>query len=255
MSRFEQWLSYHYRENLFAWLQLSDPLNPSLEVSVGESALEGAIAGAEGRGYGARVVALDEALGELIERLEMRGLLERTVIAIVGTRGVVPGSGRRDVSEPWTQVPVLLYGAGLDLQREVSAQVRLHDLYPTLLAAVGLVRPPRGDAVSLVPLIQNQDITPLQSLTVGGPRPDGLCSVALRTEKWKYVRQAGGGQSLYDLRRDPRELHDISETDASTFEAAAGQVTDTLGPAVPSAVLPRVTPGRAARLRALETLR
>jgi len=255
IDRFEHWLSYHYRENLFVWLQLSDPLNPSLQPGVEEAAVADAIAGAQGRAYGERVVALDELLGGLMTRLEARGLLDRTAVAIVGTRGVVPGAGRTDVSEPWTQVPVLLYGAGLDLEREVNTQVRLHDLYPTLLAAVGLLRPPRGDAASLVPLIEGKSITALKSLTVSSPRPDGRCSVALRTQDWKYHRQASGGQSFYDLRRDPRELHDLSETRAAEFEAAAREVTGTLGSSAPVAVVPPGDPGRAARLRALGALR
>ena len=255
IERFEKWLSYHYRENLFVWLQLSDAVNPTLSEDSAEPDLADAIAGKAGRSYGARIVALDEELGELLSRLERQGMMNRTVVAVVGSRGVVPGSTRPDVSEPWIQVPVILYGPGLELGIEISAQVRLHDLYPTLLAAVGLHRRPGGDAVSLVPLLQGQAITPLQALSISAPRADGLCAVSLRNKDHKFVRQAGGGQALYDLRRDPRELHDVSDDRAAAFEAAASHVTQTLGRAVPEAAIRRSGPGRGPRLRALSTLR
>jgi arylsulfatase A-like enzyme len=255
IEHFEKWLSYHYRENIFVWLQLSDPSNPTLQPKVEDSDLDNAISGAAGRSYGARVMALDEQLGELMKRLDSRGLMNRTVVAIAGSRGLVPGSTRPDVSEPWLQVPVILYGPGLELGIEVAPQVRLHDLYPTLLAAVGLHRQPRGDAASLVPLLRGQSITPLQALSVSAPRADGSCSVSLRSENRKFVRQAGGSQAFYDLRKDPRELHDLSEDRVTEFEGAASQVTRTLGRAVPEAVLPRTDPGRGPRLRALSTLR
>lgn len=255
IEHFENWLSYHYRENLFVWLQLSDPSNPRLETKIDDRDLGNAISGAAGRSYGARVIALDEQLGELMKRLDNRGMMNRTVVAVVGSRGLVPGSARPDVSEPWLQVPVILYGPGLELGIEIAPQVRLHDLYPTLLAAVGLHRQPRGDAASLVPLLRGQSITPLQALSVSAPRADGLCSVSLRSENRKFVRQAGGSQALYDLRKDPRELHDLSEERVTEFEGAASQVTRTLGRAIPEAVVPRMDPGRGPRLRALSTLR
>ena len=255
IARFEQWLRYHYRENLFIWLQISDPVNPTLQAEVSENDLSNAISGEAGRSYGARVVEMDRQLGDLLTRLESQGMMNRTVVAVVGSRGVVPGSTRPDVSEPWTQVPVILYGPGLELGVEVSSQVRLHDLYPTLLGAVGLHRRPRGDAASLIPLLRGQSITPLQALSISAPRADGLCAVSLRSENRKFVRQAGGGQALYDLRRDPRELHDLSEERTTEFEAAASQVTRTLGRPVPQAVIPRSDPGRGPRLRALSMLR
>ncbi len=255
IERFEQWLRYHYRENLFVWLQLSDPVNPTLQVEVADKDLTDAISGEAGRSYGARVMDLDRQLGDLLTRLESQGMMNRTVVAVVGSRGVVPGSTRPNVSEPWTQVPVVLYGPGLELGVEVPSQVRLHDLFPTLLGAVGLHRRPRGDAASLIPLVRGQSITPLQALSIGAPRADGLCAVSLRSENRKFVRQAGGGQALYDLRRDPRELHDLSEKRVIEFEAAASQVTRTLGRPVPKAVLPRSDPGRGPRLRALSMLR
>jgi len=251
IERFEHWLAFHYRENLFAWLHLSDPLNPALQTSVDDSDLAGGIPGEQGREYGARVVAMDAVLGELVKSLETWGMLDRTVLAVVATRGVVPGSSRSDVSEPWTQVPVVLYGAGLDLQRQVDTQVRLHDFYPTLLTVVGLLRPPRGDAVSLVPLIQGKAMTPLQSLSLSSPRRDGKCALSLRSEDWKYVRPVGGGQSFYDLRKDPRELHDLSDRGLPQFEQFSKLVADTLGEGVPRAVVPSSDPGRAARLRSL----
>jgi arylsulfatase A-like enzyme len=257
LINFERWLAWHYRENFFAWVHLSDPRMPHLLAEGQEEHLLDPIPGEAGRAYGARVAQLDEVLGELFKALEKDGLFERTIVAVVGTRGFVPGGSRPTVSEAWTQVPVLLYGPGLDSGASLPHQVRLEDLAPTLLSAAGLRRARMGQGVSLVSTMAGEGgLDSLEALIVGPPRPkDGRVEVALRGQDWKYHRDPRNTDALYDLRADPQELHDVKKTNAERAQASKKSLDAVLGQRTPQVIVPALDPGREAELRGLKAAR
>lgn len=251
LLRFEYWLAWHYRENFFAWVHLADPRMPFLLAEVGTDDLIDPLPGDAGRSHATRVVQLDLILSELFEALEDDGILERTLVIIVGTRGLVPG-GKATVDESWTHVPLLMYGAGLEGGAKVDEQVRLIDLPATILSASGFRRSKMGDGVSLVPMLEGARGDGLHAIAVSPPRADGRCAIALRTPQWKYRRDEKGAHAWYVLPDDPKELRDRSEDFAEEVETASALLTDLLGRDVPTAVVPPADPGRAAELRALK---
>lgn len=254
LLRFEYWLAYHYRENFFAWVHLSDPRIPFLGAENSTTDLVDPLPGDAGRAHGTRVAQLDEILGELFKALEEDGLLDWTLIVVAGSRGYVPG-GRPTVDDPWLQVPVLMYGPGLEGGAVIEDQVALHDLAPTLVSAAGFRRARMGDGRSLVPLLEGRELEAKPVISVAPPRADGRCAVSLRTPRWKYTRDPGGRQAWYDLEADPRELEDLSEQHADQAGEVAAELSELLGREVPLAVVPELGPVRAARLRTLETVR
>ncbi len=255
LSRLTQWLAYHYRESFFVWVHLSDPrmvhyTPPGVDIE----RLVDPIPGPEGRAYGVRVSHLDSMLGELFESLEDDGLLGRTLVAVVGTRGAVPGSKGPGVSEPWSQVPAILYGPTLSGARDVDRQARLMDLAPTLMSVGGLMRHRFGDGHSFVPHLRGKPMETLQALIVGPPRgAAGRSPIALRTPEWKYVREPRGGAALYLLPDDPRELYDKSDERADLVQGTAAQLTRIFGSFVPRTQAAPPDLVRAPALRAVES--
>ena len=257
LIRFERWLAWHYRENFFAWVHISDPRMPHLVAEGQEAHLLDPIPGEAGRAYGARVAQLDEVLGELFKALEEDGLFERTLVAVVGTRGYLPGGSRPTVGEAWSQVPILLFGPGVDGGVALPHQVRLEDVAPTLLSAAGLRRARLGQGVSLVSTMAGEgSLDALEALIVGPPRPqDGRIEVALRSARWKYHRDPRNTDALYDLGRDPQELHDVKEANVERAAATRRSLDKVLGGSVPQVALPVLDPGRRAELRGLNAAR
>ncbi len=257
LIRFERWLAWHYRENFFAWVHLSDPRMPNLLAEGQEEHLLDPIPGEAGRAYGARVAQLDEVLGELFKALETDGLFERTLVAVVGTRGFLPGGSRPTVGEAWSQVPIFVFGPGLEGGVALPHQVRLEDMAPTLLSAAGLRRARLGQGVSLVSTMAGEStLKSLEALIVGPPRPqDGKAEVALRAGDWKFHRDPRNTDALYDLRRDPQELHDVKETNADRARATSTSLDSVLGGHVPTIPAPPLDPGRRAELRGLNAAR
>ena len=257
MIRFERWLAWHYRENFFVWLHISDPRMPHLLAEGQEANLLDPIPGEAGRAYGARVAQLDEVLGELFKALEADGLFERTLVAVVGTRGLLPGGSRPTVGEAWSQVPIFMFGPGVEHGVALPHQVRLEDMAPTLLSAAGLRRARLGQGVSLVSTMAGEgSLDALEALIVGPPRSqDGRIEVALRTRDWKFHRDPRNTDALYDLRRDPQELHDVKDTNVERAQAARESLDAGLGGRTPQVPLPVLDPGRRAELWGLNAAR
>ncbi len=209
--------------------------------------------------YDGAVRSLDGITGEILDLLRAEGLLDGAVVAVCGDHGENLGehgdlNHLASVRDPVLHVPLVLRWPGrLDGGRVVEEQVRLQDLYPTLLGAAGLAVPPNGgrDAVSLLE-------TPLRSRTVVaeyGPAAGLVAKVARvfpglppstfvryhlaflavreppdRPGARKYVSASRIGEDgepvlvreeLFDVAADPGELRDLLGPGAPPGERAA----------------------------------
>jgi len=94
----------------------------------------------------------------------------------------------------------------------VDAQVRVIDLFPTLLEALGLAVPPGTEGESLRQVAAGEP-RPAYSETFYEHHPqraeEGRELASLRLDGWKLVARPGR-EELYDLRRDPDELRDVA---------------------------------------------
>jgi arylsulfatase A-like enzyme/tetratricopeptide (TPR) repeat protein len=174
--------------------------------------------------YRAEVALTDRELGRLLDRLGDAGLLEETVILIVGDHGESLGEHKESthsffVYDATQLVPCLLIpppswsGPAL-AGTKVADQVRLRDLPATIANLLGW---PRGDwdalgSASLLPLMTGgaapaappvayvESLVP--ALEYGWSDLRGV-----RTAHWKYIRAPQ--PELYDLTRDPAETDNV----------------------------------------------
>lgn len=108
--------------------------------------------------YDSNIAYVDELLTPLLERLTRPPFAGRTLVAVVSDHGESLGeegrAGHNFLTLDNLLVPMLVAmpdGAGRG--REIASQVRLHDLYPTLLEAAGVPVPEGIHARSLAPLV------------------------------------------------------------------------------------------------------
>lgn len=127
-----------------------------------------------------------------------------------------------DVWEDIIRVPLLMHHRRLISPRRLTHQTRQIDVMPTLLDVLDLPRPAGIDGVSVLRARRGDAETSDQSVseadafieacgeTIVDPRD---WRRGVRTARWKYIETAGGTQpeQLYDLRRDPRERHNIAD--------------------------------------------
>jgi arylsulfatase A-like enzyme len=175
----------------------------------------------------AGVVDNDENLGRVVDLLERSGRLDDTAVFVTSDHGFFLGEWRmydkRFMHEPSIRVPLIVRYPSLIKAGAVSEQIALNvDIAPTLLELAGAHLPSTLHGRSLVPLLKNE---PPQDW-----RKDWLYEYfeypqwehvrphrGVRTERYKlihYYKLAAFPDEpeefeLYDLTRDPGELHNL----------------------------------------------
>jgi arylsulfatase A-like enzyme len=177
------------------------------------------------------LLAVDEAVAEVVAALEATGELDNTYLFLTSDNGYLQGehrvaSGKMLPYDPSTRVPLLIRGPGLPEGEVSDALVGNVDLAPTILEIAGGWSTKPLDGRSLLQLAGEPWRSPPRALLheTGGRRfvrardqdAAGVPEVrdirnyrAIRTERWLYVEYRGGSRELYDLARDPHQLRSL----------------------------------------------
>ncbi len=112
--------------------------------------------------YMGEIAFADSQIGRLLDALDVRQLMERTIVIVAGDHGESLGDhGEQDhgvfVYESVLRVPLIIRAPAVS-PRRVGAVVRLIDVMPTVLDLLGIPAP-RADGVSLVELLTGQRST------------------------------------------------------------------------------------------------
>jgi N-acetylglucosamine-6-sulfatase len=178
------------------------------------------------------LLAVDEAVAAIVREVKRQGELANTYIIFTSDNGYMQGEHRVPLGkmlpyEPSTQVPLLVRGPGLPKGRRSKALVGNVDVTPTILDATGARARLRQDGRSILPFARDtrlRSLRPLLHETGGngaagrGRKEEGAKGLqprvpawrAVRTTRWLFVDYEGGQRELYDLKRDPEELHSLS---------------------------------------------
>ena len=169
------------------------------------------------------LAAVDEGLGRMLAALEKQGVLDQTVVMVIGDNGYFYGEHglseeRRLAYEESIRLPLLLrYPALVQAGAEPVAMALTTDLAPTILDLAGAPPLPGIDGRSLRPLFRATPADWRKSFLIEYttdtvfPRVLKMGYDAVRTERYKYIRyrELSGMNELYDLREDPYELSNL----------------------------------------------
>lgn len=159
------------------------------------------------RHYYAKISTVDEKIGEVLNALEERGILQNSVVAFCSDHGDMLGDHRLPYKwlmyEPVVHVPLILWDArGGEAPRFVDRLVSLMDIGPTLLDAAGITAPPHLEGSSLMGWTRGEE----------GFSRDFVCAednylTMIREKRFKLISYTGADHGeLYDLENDPNEL-------------------------------------------------
>ncbi len=182
------------------------------------------------------LVSVDRGIGTILDIVEARGELDRTVFVITSDNGYMWGEhgawGKNKAYEESLRVPMLAVVPGVPARREDKLVSAVLDLGPTLFDIAGVDAP--SDGRSLLPLIHDPDHPWRTALFfekyVSASYPNAQWG-ALRRRDWKYVHYWTGEEELYDLASDPYENENLAgdPAHAATQEAVAAEVAGRLG--------------------------
>lgn len=170
--------------------------------------------------YYAHITQTDDAIGKLLAALEESGEAENTLVIYTTDHGDMCGShGMFDkhcvMYDDIVRVPMIIRWPGVvQAGSNCDAMVcNLLDLVPTLLEAAGLPLPEVNlHGRSLMPLLQGitPEDWPEQVVSTYNGQQFGLyIQRMLRTKDWKYIWNPTDVDELYDLQKDPEELHNV----------------------------------------------
>jgi len=195
--------------------------------------------------YKAELFYLDACIERLYKRLDQEGILDDTVIVVVGDHGENIGEhGLMDhqycLYNTLLHVPcVIRYPNAFTPGTHMKGLVELRDLFPTLLDLAGqsipdhpgvsrnsLVRPTERSVQREYAIAEYLSPQPsIESLRrkVNGDLPESVEEFdralrAIQTQNWKYIEGSDGEKDLYDLSRDPEETENLVEENPSTVK-------------------------------------
>lgn len=205
------WLRQPSTARRFAWIHLYDPHDPYEPPEPYASRYAD-------RPYDGEVAWSDELVGRLDAALGEAGIRDDTLFIVTSDHGEGLDEHGEAVHgffvyETTLRVPLLARGPGIAPGTQLNVVARTIDVLPTMLELLGLgSRTPPMSGRSLVPAMRGaavdeepsfaESLTPLVHYGWSDLR-------ALRLGAWKYI--LAPRPELYDLERDPGELHNLVE--------------------------------------------
>ncbi len=153
--------------------------------------------------------SVDEGVGSILDALDVHGELDETLVIYTSDNGLFFGEhriaqGKKRVYEEAIRVPLMIRGPGFERGLVVRDMVVNADLAPTILELTGARPGLTMDGQSLLPLLSNPQGLSGRELLIESNR-----FMAIRTWRYVYAENADGTVELYDLIRDPYQLHNF----------------------------------------------
>jgi arylsulfatase A-like enzyme len=183
--------------------------------------------------YDAKLRRTDKTIGWLIDQLRSSGLLEKTIVVVTSDHGESFGENGYLQHGPKVDEPVLLVPLIIRLPSrhaasrpgtKIEGQVRITDIFPTVLDAAGVSIPANLDGISLIPAIRGELLPETWAYAETGKDFVGASPEVfvegvkgkqrmIRYAGWKLVyvpKPEMSEYQLFDLRSDRQEKADVA---------------------------------------------
>jgi arylsulfatase A-like enzyme len=171
------------------------------------------------------LMAVDEMIDVVVQRLDEHGALANTYILFLSDNGYFLGEHRQPHGKdaPYdaaSRVPLIARGPGIAEGSSVEKIALNIDVFPTIAELAGISAPPFVDGRSLVPVMTGGDRRWRDVALIEGfgketeSNEGGETSTppfrALRSEEILYAEYDTGERELYNLRKDPHQIANIA---------------------------------------------
>ncbi|HZO86284.1 MAG TPA: sulfatase, partial [Verrucomicrobiae bacterium] len=163
------------------------------------------------QGYLAAISFLDAQVGRVVDALEKSSHASNTIICFFGDHGWHLGEKEHwrkfALWEEATRAPFIWVAPGVTRPGErCERTVDFMSIYPTLCELAGLPIPRHVEGISISNLLSK----PNAKWTKPALTTHGFANHAVRSERWRFIRYADGGEELYDHRHDPYEWTNVA---------------------------------------------
>jgi arylsulfatase A-like enzyme len=164
------------------------------------------------QGYYAMVSEVDHHVGRILDYMAELGLSENTIVVFTSDHGEWLGEHLRygkgyPGHDCVTRVPLIVRWPGglAHPGRTAHDLIEAVDLAPTLLECAGIPAPYPIQGRSFLGLLENRNYTKRASALT---EMNGWKTI--RTDRFRYIVEVDGRESLYDLEIDPSAYNDVS---------------------------------------------
>ncbi len=158
------------------------------------------------QGYLAAIAYTDMNIGRLLDALDASPHKDNTIIVLWGDHGWHLGEKQHwrkfALWEEATRAPLIWVAPGITTPNALCDRpVDFMSIYPTLTDLCGLTTPKHVEGKSIRPLLKD----PASAWDQPALTTYLFNNHAVRSEGWRYIRYADGGEELYDHATDPLE--------------------------------------------------
>lgn len=180
--------------------------------------------------YAAMVESMDAAVGRVMERVRAHNLDRDTVVFFLSDNGGVPGIAsnapfrghKGSLWEGGIRTPLAARMPGsFPAGKTHPAPCAGMDLFPTAVELAGAALPAghRLDGVSLLGACRGGDGPQRETLFFHYQAPKQGPQRAMLRGGWKYRRETGGEDRLYQLAQDQSEARDVAASDPKRLDS------------------------------------
>jgi arylsulfatase A-like enzyme len=167
--------------------------------------------------YDGEIVDVDALIGQVMDELEQKGLLDRTVVIFTADHGEEfmdhgDFTHGHTLYDELVRVPLIVSGLAVGAPgRTVETQVSLLDLVPTVCDIAGAPIPEEVEGRSLVPLLRGEEMEELPAFSEV-LHTTIFQKKSIRHDGYKLIYDIESeAVELYDVRDDPGEQVDLAE--------------------------------------------
>jgi N-acetylglucosamine-6-sulfatase len=159
--------------------------------------------------------SVDEAVRDTVRALHQVGELDNTLILFTSDNGYLLGEhrwqGKQVPYEPALQIPLLIRGPGIP-EGQVRTETRtLVDIVPTIVEAARARATVRMDGRPLTDTLHREDARGYGTVLIqAGHESLPWEYRGVRTRRHTYVEYHDGFTELYDRRRDPHQMRNLT---------------------------------------------
>ena len=161
--------------------------------------------------YLAAISYLDAQVGRVLDAFDKSAHATNTIICFFGDHGWHLGEKHHwrkfALWEEATRAPLIWVAPGVTKPGgRCDRTVDFMSIYPTLCDLAGIPTPKHVEGVSFRSLLAD----PKSAWTMPALTTHGLNNHSVRTEQWRYIRYADGGEELYEEWNDPFEWTNLA---------------------------------------------
>ena len=177
------------------------------------------------RQYCGAIEAIDDQVGDMLDTLEERGMLDNTYVIFSSDHGEMLGDfgmyAKFVPHEASIRVPLLVAGPGIEAGQVSDALVELIDVNATICELAGLPAQEGIDAESFVPVLRGEATE--HRTETASILENYRC---IRNREYKLIENYNDIFELYDLQNDPHELHNLAEEMPELCEEMRGRLSE-----------------------------